>query len=111
VFTGCAALIGWMITLAVTLPARYVTGNFDTAWIGFDVILLTSLAATGWAGWRRLEALPVTAAITASLLVCDAWLDVMTASGLDKPISVITALGVELPVAAGLAYLAWRRRR
>jgi hypothetical protein len=44
------------------------------------------------------------------LLVCDAWFDVMTASGgTDTAASVISAAVVELPLAAGLAYLASRR--
>jgi hypothetical protein len=107
---GCAGLAAWMLAQAAMLPSRYLVGHWDTAWIGFDFMLLFSLAAVGWTAWRRIEAFPVAALVTAVLLVCDAWFDVMTASGgTDTAASVISAVVVELPLAAGLAYLAFRR--
>lgn len=42
------------------------------------------------------------------LLVCDAWFDVMTAHGDDRVWSVVTALLVELPLAAVLVLAATR---
>ncbi|MCW2642425.1 MAG: hypothetical protein JWP76_4731 [Dactylosporangium sp.] len=110
VVSACTALAGWMFAQAQTLPARYIAGHWDAAWIGFDFLLLFSLAAVGWSAWRGLEAFSATALATAALLVCDAWFDVMTASGgTDTVASLVSALIVELPLAAYLAYLAYRR--
>jgi hypothetical protein len=110
VVSGCTALAGWMFTQAQTLPARYIVGHWDAAWVGFDFMLLFALAAVGWAAWRGLEVFSATALATAVLLVCDAWFDVMTASGgTDTVESLVSALIVELPLAACLAYLAYRR--
>jgi hypothetical protein len=47
--------------------------------------------------------------ITSTLLTCDAWFDVMLSWGSDEfPLSVVTALGGELPL-AGLCFYAARR--
>ncbi len=104
---ACLALGGWMLVMADTLPARYVAGHWDTAWLGFDSILLASFAATGWTAWRAHPAAPAAAMATAVLLVCDAWFDVTTAAEPDLLGSVLSATLVELPLAglaAGLAY-------
>ncbi|NJC70491.1 hypothetical protein HC031_12325 [Planosporangium thailandense] len=108
---ACAALAGWMFELAQTLPARYLVGHWDAAWIGFDSMLLVGLAAVGWTGWRGLEVFSALALATAVLLVCDAWFDVMTTTGgADTVVSILSAVLVELPLAASLTYLAYRRR-
>jgi hypothetical protein len=110
VVSACAVLAAWIYAQAETLPARYIVGHWDTAWVGFDVMLLASLATVGWAAWRRHELFPASALATAVLLVCDAWFDVMTSSGgADTVESLVSALIVELPLAACLAFLAYRR--
>ena len=110
VVVACAALSAWMFALSERLPSRYVVGHWDAAWIGFDSMLLISIAAVGWAAWRRAEALPIASLITAVLLICDAWFDVMTATGdVDVTASVVLAGVFELPLAAGMIYLAHRR--
>src|SRR5262249_47570213 len=43
------ALVPWILYLTFTLPSRHVTLHYDLAWIGFDVALLASFAATAWA--------------------------------------------------------------
>ena len=76
-----AVLIPWIVLLALTLPRHYVAGHWRLTWVGFDIILLAALAATAWFAWRRRQAVVITAFITATLLTCDAWFDVTTASG------------------------------
>jgi hypothetical protein len=39
-------LLPWIGYLAVSLPARQLSSNYDAAWAGFDVILFCGLAAT-----------------------------------------------------------------
>ncbi len=93
-------LVPWIVYLAVTLPRAYVAHNWDRTWVGFDLLLLVMLAATAVFGILRRQALVLTAFATGVLLLCDAWFDVMTAHGEDRTWSVLTALVVELPLAA-----------
>ena len=92
-------LVPWIGYLAVTLPRAYVAQNWDKTWVGFDLLLLVMMAATAVFGVLRRQALVLTAFATGVLLICDAWFDVMTAQGEDRPWSVLTALVIELPLA------------
>ena len=96
------ALVPWIAYLAVTLPPRYVAHNWDVTWVGFDVLLLVMMVATAVLGYLRRQMLVLTAFATGVLLICDAWFDVLTAHGDDQVWSVVTALVVELPLAAVL---------
>ncbi|HEY2675056.1 MAG TPA: hypothetical protein VGJ07_32405 [Rugosimonospora sp.] len=103
---ACAALVPWTARLATTLPERYVTQHWSVTWVGFDSVLLLSFAVTAWATLRAGRAVWAATAVTATLLVCDAWFDITTAStASDLTASAITAAG-ELPLAALLVYLA-----
>ena len=70
--------------------------------MGFDVLLLVMMVATAVLGYLRRQMLVLTAFATGMLLICDAWFDVLTAHGDDQVWSVVTALVVELPLAAVL---------
>ena len=95
-------LVPWIVYLAVTLPRHYVADNWDVTWVGFDVLLLVMMVATAVLGYLRRQMLVLTAFATGVLLVCDAWFDVVTAHGDDQTWSVVSALVVELPLAAFL---------
>ena len=99
---GCALLAGWIAALTLTLPHRYLTQNWDTAWIGFDTALLAGLAATAWTAWRASPALPPVALTTAVLLLCDAWFDVTTAATAPDLTESVIGLAVEVPAAVAL---------
>lgn len=99
---SAVALVPWTIYLGFSLPRAYVAYNWDRAWVGFDVLLLVMIAATAIFGYLRRQMLVVTAFATGVLLVCDAWFDVMTAHSDDRAWSVVTAVAVELPLAAVL---------
>jgi len=103
------AFAGWIAVLALTLPTRYVANHWNVAWVGFDVTLLVSLVATGWALARRRPWNGTAQMVSAVLLVCDAWFDVTTASGGATVLSVALAGTLELPAAAALAWTATRR--
>lgn len=105
----CLLLIPWTGYLLVTLPMHYEARRWRDAWAGFDIGLLVALACTAYFGWRRRQALIPAALITATLLVCDAWFDVMLAWGTpDLWLSIASAALCELPLAA---FLATRARR
>lgn len=105
----CVALAAWTGLLADTLPYHYQSGGWRGAWVGFDIALLATFSATGWAAWRRRHILIVCLVVLAALLCCDAWFDVALDAG--TPAfwgSVLSAVLVELPLAA-LAVLGARR--
>lgn len=97
---SAVVLVPWIAYLAITLPPRYVADNWDVTWVGFDVLLLVMMVATAVLGYLRRQMLVMTAFATGVLLVCDAWFDVVTAHGNDQTWSVVSAVVVELPLAA-----------
>jgi hypothetical protein len=95
------ALVPWTIFLTATLPAEHRTPHWDLAWGGFDVALACAAATTAWACARRPDWLPLPATITGTLLVCDAWFDVLTARpGSELVEALLSAALAELPLAA-----------
>lgn len=106
---SCVGLAAWTGYLAVALPRFYHTGSWRGAWVGFDIGLLAAFAATGWAAWRRRQLLIGSLVVLATLLVCDAWFDVVLDVGKSGFVaSLASALALELPVAV-LATLMARR--
>jgi hypothetical protein len=105
---ACLALIPWIVLLALKLPP-HIAGHWHTAWVGFDIGLLASLAATAWAAWRHRYVVILFALIAATLLVCDAWFDVMTArAGRQLWFSLASAAFGELPLAVFLLIVVHR---
>ena len=102
---ACVALGAWIIVLGLTLPRRYVASHWNLAWIGFDLALLTGLALTAWAAWRRRAVVVLFATATATLMFADAWFDVTTARSRDLWVSVLQAVFVEVPFAIFLMYV------
>lgn len=106
---SCVWLVPWIVYLAFTLPGNYTAGQWSATWTGFDVLLLAALAGTALAMLRNRQVAIIGMLVTAALLVCDAWFDVTLSWGADEfPLSVVTALGGELPL-AGICFSAARR--
>jgi hypothetical protein len=99
---GSLVLVPWIAFLAATLPHRYEARHWTLAWVGFDVALLVGLAATAFMTWRGRPAVVFPALVTATLLVCDAWFDTTTAQRSDVLVSSLSAVLLELPMAAVL---------
>jgi len=107
--TCCVLLAGWTAMLAATLPMQYRAGGWRGAWVGFDVALLVALAATGWAAWHGRQVLILCLTVVATLLLCDAWFDVvLDIRTRGFTMSLFTAVAVEVPLAV-LAVLGARR--
>jgi hypothetical protein len=105
-------LVPWIVLLALTLPHRYVAGHWTITWVGFDIVLLSGLALTAWLAWRRRQAVVIAAFTTGTLLTCDAWFDITTASGrVDTITAVASALVLELPLATLLYAVAYHLLR
>lgn len=100
-FACALVLLPWTALLFVTLPRHYVANHWDVAWGGFDIGLGLALATTAVMVARRSPYAEVSAAITGTLLVCDAWFDVLTSRGAsDIAQAAASALLIELPLAA-----------
>jgi hypothetical protein len=105
----CVGLIPWTIALAVTLPRHYLVADWPLAWAGFDVILFGCLSTTAWALWKQRQVAVPASMITAVLLACDAWFDILTAiGGRCLIVSIVTAMLVEIPLAVLLALISTR---
>ena len=99
--------IPWAAYLAVVLPRHVEARHYRGAWVGFDIGLIAVLLLTAYLAWRgnRLVALAATA--TATMLVVDAWFDVMSAPSRREMISALAlAFLVELPLAVLCVWLA-----
>lgn len=112
IIAGCIFLAAWIGYLIVSLPPSYRTGSWRGAWVGFDLAELVMFAITGWAAWRRRQILIICLIVLATLLLCDAWFDVVldtrTAGFLS---SLLSALLVEVPVAVIAVFVARRLLR
>lgn len=109
IIAGCILLAAWIGYLAVSLPAFYRAGSWRGAWVGFDLAELAAFAVTGWAAWKRRQILIICLIVLATLLLCDAWFDVV----LDERTagfvgSLVSALVIEVPIAV-IAVLVARR--
>lgn len=93
-------LAPWTVYLAITLPRHATAPNYDVAWSGFDVMLLTALAATAYTSLRRSRYLSTAATAAAVLLVVDSWFDVLTSTGGERLRAVALAAVIQLPLAA-----------
>ncbi|ORJ59924.1 hypothetical protein [Mycobacterium simiae] len=96
---GSIAMIPWLIYLAMTLPDSYIARNWVLTWVGFDVLLVGFMVATAILGYLRRRILMLAAFTSGVLLICDAWFDLMTAGPDDIWLSLVTALGIEVPLA------------
>ena len=94
------ALVPWTVYLAVELPERAVARHYDLAWTGFDVALVLLLGGTAWTAHHRSRYFALTATATATMLVVDAWFDVVTSAPVaEQAVAVVLAVLVELPLA------------
>jgi len=106
---AAAVLIPWTVYLAVTLPKRDVDTHYRGAWVGFDLLLVTAIVLTAYYAFRVDTRVQLPATATATLLVVDAWFDVMTA-GHRRPtiLALVLAVCIELPAAGFSLWLARR---
>jgi hypothetical protein len=94
-------LVPWTLWLTFTLPTRHLTHHYRGAWVGFDIFLALAFGATAIAALRASEWLQPLAAVTGTMLLCDAWFDVVTsATGDELGRAVVEAVFAELPLAA-----------
>jgi hypothetical protein len=99
---GTFVLIPWIVYLGFALPDVYLVHDWTATWVGFDLLLLGLMAATVVLGMLRRQLMLLTAFATGTLLICDAWFDLMTAHANDFRVAALTAALADLPMAAVL---------
>jgi|GraSoiStandDraft_5_1057265.scaffolds.fasta_scaffold175424_1 hypothetical protein len=114
-------LVPWTAYLTSSLPARHDTTHWDILWGGFDVFLILAGLATALAILRGSRLLPIFASATGTLLLCDAWFDLLTSrAGSERAWAAAEAVVAEVPLAifsfwvahdAGVLEAAAARRR
>ncbi len=106
------ALVPWTIWLSTSLPPHHLTHRWDVAWTGFDIGLAVCFVGTAVAAWRRSPWVGALAAATGTLLLADAWFDVVLESrGAETRTAIVEAVFAELPVAALCFWIAYRTER
>lgn len=110
IFVVASCLLApWILLLSRTLPASHLEHKWNPAWVGFDGGLWLALALTAYAGWRRSEWVVIAATVSGTLLMVDAWFDIMTAGqGWEYLMAYLAAFFVELPLAALAFWTAYR---
>jgi hypothetical protein len=106
-----AGLVPWTLWLALSLPKNEVAHHYNVAWAGFDLALAAGIAATAWSAMHRTRWLVPLATATATMLLCDAWFDVVTSTPGDRLEAVLLAALAELPLAAVCAAIVVELRR
>jgi hypothetical protein len=105
-------LLPWTIWLSSTLQPHHVTERWDVAWSGFDSGLALLFALTAFAAYRRSAWVGTLAAATGTMLVVDAWFDVILESHADElRNSLLLAIFAELPIAALCFWIAYRTEK
>jgi len=97
---GGVGLLPWTLWLAYDLPERHVARHWDVAWVGFDAALAVLLLLTAITAVRRSAWIQSAAAASATMLLCDAWFDCVTAGrGVEFAAALAQGFLVELPLA------------
>jgi len=105
-------LIPWIGYLSASLPDHHEVDQWRLAWVGFDGALIAAIGITALCAWRRLQMFIPWAQVTATLLCCDAWFDIILDWNTDDLTgALLTAAFAELPLAALLLYVARRMIR
>ena len=105
-------LLPWAFWLSASLPPSHHSHHWDLAWSGFDVGLAICFCGTAIAAHRRSPWIAAFAAATGTLLLTDAWFDVILEShGSEEPTAIFEAVVFEVPTAIFCFWIAYRTER
>jgi hypothetical protein len=110
--TAAVGLVPWIVFLATSLPRRAEAVNYRLAWVGFDLAIVVVLGTLGLLAYRRSTWTELLATCAATLLVVDAWFDVVTAPHpSERLLAIVLAAVFELPFAGLCLWLARNAER
>jgi hypothetical protein len=105
-------IIPWIVYLALTLPSDQRTDDYDVAWVGFDCMMCLVLAFLAYCALKRKPATELAAAVAATMLLVDAWFDVVTTRpGTQLMFAVLSAVFAEIPLAIICGWVAVNAER
>ncbi len=97
---GAVALAIWTIGLAYNLPTRHIVRHWALAWVGFDVLIGSTMLITGFFAVRRSGYIILSSSALGGLLITDAWFDIlMSRPGVESHKAIFYAVVIELPIA------------
>jgi len=96
---GSVFMVGWVVLLGITLPAESTAHSWRLAWVGFDVAEFLALTVTGFAAWRARSLLVPATIVTGTLLLSDAWFDIVLSLGSPGMAGSIASAFLEIPLA------------
>jgi hypothetical protein len=100
-------LLPYTIYLGSTLPQHHLSTHWDISWTGLDIALVLSMICTGILAYTKSMWLIITASTTGSLLLVEAWFDVMSERGsYQLHQAILLAVAFEIPFALMSYYLA-----
>ncbi len=105
-------LLPWTLWLSESLKPHHLTNQWDLAWSGFDTVLALVFLATAFAAYRRSTWVGALAAALGTLLLTDAWFDIVLESHSDeRRKAVMLAVFAEIPMAIFCFWIAYRVER
>ena len=109
-FTGSGvAMISWLALLGLSLPRTTTVPHWNVAWVGLDALEAIGLFATGRLLARGDRRYAVTAALTGTALLVDAWFDTLTSASRSELLAAMAMAGaIELPLSCLCFSLAWQ---
>ena len=96
------ALVPYLAVELTVVPQIQTAHRLQLAWAGLDMFEVLALAATGFALHRRPATAAIPATITGTLLICDAWINIIPSAG-PALYEAIAMAFIELPL-AGLSF-------
>ncbi len=105
---GAVVLIPWIVLMFTVPQAVNVTRRWELVWGGFDCFLVLGFAVTAFRLITRSPRGAVTAAMTGTMLLIDAWFDVLTTHRGGQIISILMAIFAEIPCALICFYVSRR---
>jgi hypothetical protein len=97
---SAVVLMPWTYLLAEKLPTRLLAHHWDLAWAGFDAFESLLLLTTVFLAIKKSVWLPMIATSLATVLLIDAWFDVLTSvPGQEQLTALVLAIFIEAPLA------------
>jgi len=105
---GAVVLIPWIVLMFTVPDVVNVTKHWELVWGGFDCFLVLGFGRTAVNLIRRSPRGAVTAAMTGTMLLIDAWFDVLTTHRGGLVVSILMAVFAEIPCALICFYVSRR---
>lgn len=105
---GAIILIPWIVLMFTVPQVVNVSRRWELVWGGFDCFLVLGFAVTAFRLITRSPRGAVTAAMTGTMLLIDAWFDVLTTHRGGQIISILMAVFAEIPCALICFYVSRR---